>query len=155
MTVQSPLTSAVSETLGPLGFRRRGRNWYRIASDLYSVVNIQKSRWSDSLYINLGFSPANQVDAAWLPEPRCMVRLRAGALHAISPEGLDLIAEGCPAGMSEPDLTVALTEKITAPLARLLEEASGLSSLGGVLESQTSGRFFVHREMRALIERSA
>lgn len=48
------LVDILQRELRPLGFRKDGGNWRLDASETITVVNLQKSRWDDSYYINLG-----------------------------------------------------------------------------------------------------
>jgi hypothetical protein len=48
------LERVVHEFLKPLGFRKTARTWRLDAPETIVVVNLQRSRWSESYYVNLG-----------------------------------------------------------------------------------------------------
>jgi hypothetical protein len=48
------LEKLLTSLLRPVAFRREGRNWRLDLSDVIQVVNLQRSRWSDSFYLNIG-----------------------------------------------------------------------------------------------------
>ncbi len=48
------LEKLLTSLLRPTGFRREGRNWRLDLPDVIQVVNLQRSRWSDSFYLNIG-----------------------------------------------------------------------------------------------------
>ncbi|GAB2763041.1 hypothetical protein GCM10027020_14180 [Nocardioides salsibiostraticola] len=60
------------------GFRKRGRNWFRVTSEgQYQVVNLQKSAWGGgSCYLNLGWDPVVPGEG-FRPESQCCLSLRA------------------------------------------------------------------------------
>ncbi|MQS07542.1 DUF4304 domain-containing protein [Streptomyces alkaliphilus] len=146
--VQSAVVRVVDESIKPLGFQRRGHSWYRITSDLYSVINVQKSRWSESCYINIGFSPSGQVENLWLPESRCQVRFRLDSLKRITREGLLLLEGGTD---QEVKLRASLVEKIGNPLAQFVVGVTNLDDLRGALNSDVTGNVFIHGEIRPLL----
>lgn len=51
------LEDTLGEQLAPASFRRRSGSWYRTGAEMYIVVNIQRSRWDDALYVNVGITP--------------------------------------------------------------------------------------------------
>jgi hypothetical protein len=151
MTGQTALVKALNDGLKPLGFKRRGNNWFRIIYDLYSIVNIQRSRWGDSLFVNVAFTPAELLDDIWMPERNCMMRFRAERLNDVDPEYVHLLQEDLPAGMKEAEFDILLREKIVGPLVGTLEDASSVHSLKMILKSRVSGNVFIHRELQAIL----
>ena len=70
-----PVESAIAALLKPLGFRRKGRTWWRSNSFAVQVVNLQRG-WGDSLHVNLGIL-IRELDESELPrENHCHVRAR-------------------------------------------------------------------------------
>lgn len=49
------LADVVSETLIPLGFKRRGNYWVLNGEEITKMVNLQKSQFSNRFYINYGY----------------------------------------------------------------------------------------------------
>ncbi|RMB81837.1 DUF4304 domain-containing protein [Streptomyces shenzhenensis] len=146
--VNSILLEALNEVFKPLGFRKKSANWYRVSGDLYCVVGVQESRWNESCYVNVGFAPAVNVKAGWLPESKCLVRFRADAITSISREDLDLLSGEAVETSGEDDLRVGLVEKIAAPVARAVNSIESIQGLKSLLRTSVSDQVFIHREIR-------
>ncbi|WP_079576789.1 DUF4304 domain-containing protein [Krasilnikoviella flava] len=139
-------------TLRALGFTRRGMNWVRRSGDLYSVVNLQKSEWGAGRYVNIGFARASTTEGGWLPESKCEIRFRAGALLGSSGGGnsnveIGHIATGPdsrPAPISQLPVTRALTDLMTA--------VTEVRDLPAALRDLVSDRVFVRRGMREVLD---
>ena len=57
----------LTSLLRPIGFRRERRNWRNDLPEVIQVVNLQRSQWSNSFYLNIG------VFAKAIPnEPWCV-----------------------------------------------------------------------------------
>jgi hypothetical protein len=79
--VQSTLISAFSSTLAPRGFRKRFLTWRRFKADSVLVVNLQRSRWSESYFVNLGvyyFALGSEKEP---PPHRCHYQDRLCSIH--------------------------------------------------------------------------
>jgi len=48
------LEKLLTSLLRPLGFRRERRNWRLDLPEMIQVVNLQRSQWSNSFYLNIG-----------------------------------------------------------------------------------------------------
>jgi hypothetical protein len=48
------IESGVSEVLCDLGFKKRGRSWYRVTDETVQVTNLQRSQWGEQYYLNFG-----------------------------------------------------------------------------------------------------
>jgi hypothetical protein len=146
MTPQAEIEGLLTDQTRGLGFLRRGSNWVRKGPDLYTVVNLQHSRWDDTLYINVGFHAAEDVEGEWLPESKCGVRFRIDALHGVAAGGLQMLSNSYvpPEGTA---LREALASGIVGPLAELIELASSLEGLKRALETMVSGRVMVSAKM--------
>jgi hypothetical protein len=93
VSAQAELLDVLGNQLAPLGFRRRTANWYRAGSELYLVVNVQRSSWGDVLYVNVGAAPIGRTTGGWLPESKCLVRFRAEALDGVPAEALVALSD--------------------------------------------------------------
>jgi hypothetical protein len=49
------LVNILNETLIPIGFKRKGNYWVINGDELTKMVNLQKSNYSNSFYINYGY----------------------------------------------------------------------------------------------------
>lgn len=144
----SILLEALNEVFKPLGFRKKSANWYRVSGDLYCVVGVQESRWDESCYVNVGFAPAVNVKAGWLPESKCLVRFRADAITSISREDLDLLSGEVTETSEEDGLRADLVEKIATPVARAVNPVESIQGLKSLLRTSVSDQVFIHREIR-------
>jgi hypothetical protein len=55
MPSKSILVELLSELLLPIGLKRKGNNWMHRGKELTKIVNLQKSNFSNSYYINYGY----------------------------------------------------------------------------------------------------
>lgn len=49
------LIALFNKVLSPLGYKRKGNNWIKSNNELYKVINLQKSYYSNLFYINYGY----------------------------------------------------------------------------------------------------
>ncbi|MEU7365894.1 DUF4304 domain-containing protein [Streptomyces hygroscopicus] len=150
--MQSAVVRVIGEAVKPLGFQRHGHSWYRVTSDLYAVINVQKSRWDESCYVNIAFSPVSQAENSWLPESKCQVRFRLDSLKSVTPEGLRLLGVDSGREVSEVEFRSSLASKIGTPIAQFMSRITGLDDLKDALDSVVTERVFVHRGMRSLLD---
>ena len=54
--VKNELIKLLNEIFIPLGFKHKGNNWVCNNSEIWKIINLQKSNYSNSFYINYGFS---------------------------------------------------------------------------------------------------
>ncbi|MEU0522020.1 DUF4304 domain-containing protein [Streptosporangium sp. NPDC006007] len=147
------LANVFNETLRPLNFRRRGDNWYRRGEEIYAIVNIQRSRWDDLCYINIGFSLVDRLYGDWIPEPKCLVRFRVEALNCVSCDTLSLLDEEKPIRMSEAERHSAIAAGIGVPVARTVGDIVDFAGLKRLLKSDMlDGGVFVHREISEMLD---
>ena len=53
--MNKPVSKILAEILPDFGFlRRKSQDWYRDLGSVVHVIGLQKSRWGDSYYVNLG-----------------------------------------------------------------------------------------------------
>ena len=70
------IEALLSTLLKPAGFRKKGRNWRLETPETVIVVNLQRSRWSDTYYLNFGILVRELKD---FPDPKdyqCHARIR-------------------------------------------------------------------------------
>jgi hypothetical protein len=155
MMVESELATLFSKATESLGFRRRGLNWYRRGEQLYSMVNLQRSRWDDLVYVNIAFSPTGEVAGEWQAESKCSVRLRVEAIRSVKKEDLLLLSGAEAAELSDNEWRAAVIARIVDPVVGILVEAVDISSLKEILQKDVTDRVMIHREMRNLLNLSA
>jgi hypothetical protein len=49
------LIGVLNELLLPIGFKKKGSNWMNCGNELTKIINLQKSNFSNSYYINYGY----------------------------------------------------------------------------------------------------
>jgi hypothetical protein len=77
---QKVLEAQITSVLKPLTYTKRGGTWHRDRGKIISVVNLQKSRWGDDFYLNVGVYLKQLGGEERPPESRCHVRCRAETL---------------------------------------------------------------------------
>jgi len=55
------LVRLIGNVLKPSGFRNQGNTWVLKTDECVCAVNIQKSEWSNSFYLNVSVSPAGLI----------------------------------------------------------------------------------------------
>ena len=88
-------------------------SWYRESEDVISVLNLQKSQYSLSYYVNVGFWIKALGEERFPKEHKCHVRVRLG------------------------DLVPDRTEEVTALLDLVHEFPGRIERLHDLLEGQT------------------
>ncbi|WP_339735632.1 DUF4304 domain-containing protein [uncultured Gimesia sp.] len=87
------LNNAIHTELKPHGFQRKGSNWYLSSEQVIVVLNLQRSQYSATYFLNLGFW-LQQIEHIDFPgEHQCHIRTRASSLW---PEGTHRPEEGPP-----------------------------------------------------------
>lgn len=145
------LLAALSTTLEPLGFRRRGRNWYRNSGDLYAIVNVQKSDLGNVQYVNIGFSPCTQANGGWVTESKCWVRFRVTSLHGVATEAIELLEQARESDAPSIEVEAMLRAGLATGIGALMREVVDIASLRIALEGRVSAGRFVHRNMRPIL----
>lgn len=87
------LTQAIHAELKPHGFQRKSSTWYLSSETVIAVLNLQRSQYGATYFLNLGFW-LQQIEHNGFPrEHQCHVRDRASSLW---PEGTHRPEEGPP-----------------------------------------------------------
>ena len=152
MGAREELANVLAKALPERGFRRRGDSWGRLGTALYSVVNLQRSRWDSPFYVNIGFAPADHATRGWLAESKCVVRFRIEAIRAISVEDLRLLDDDALAAMGGPAWSAAVSHRVVEPIVAVLDRATDLDGLRHLLRTDVSERVMVEADMRVLLE---
>jgi Domain of unknown function (DUF4304) len=151
MAVYDGLASVLEAALRPLGFRRRRSSWYRKGDVVYAIVNIQKSSFDETCYINIGFCPVGQIGGEWAPESKCPIRLRLGALRAVSVADAALLDPASLEQLGDADWRAAVAERIGSPLVDVVGAVDSLDDLRRFVQTEVSERLFVHRQMQEFL----
>ncbi|MBK8255163.1 MAG: DUF4304 domain-containing protein [Polyangiaceae bacterium] len=74
------VSMALSDLVVAAGFVRKRDTWYRATEDLIQVLNVQKSRYGQQYYLNLGIWLKPLGEVQFPKENVCHVRIRARQL---------------------------------------------------------------------------
>jgi hypothetical protein len=151
MSVCDGLAKVLDVALSPLGFRRRATNWYRRGDEIYSIVNIQKSRFDDSCYLNIAFCPTELMVDDWTSESRCPIRFRVDALTTISAADAALLDARTAQQMNEYVWQLDVADRIGARVAQVMKSIGSLDDLRGFLQSNRPERVFIGRDVKDLL----
>jgi len=74
------LSKAINEELKPFGFKRKGSTWYLQKEEVIGVLNVQKSNYDSTFFLNIGFWLLQLGEVQNPKEEQCHVRSRASEL---------------------------------------------------------------------------
>ncbi|MCA9223860.1 MAG: DUF4304 domain-containing protein [Planctomycetales bacterium] len=81
------MANAFNDELSAAGFTKKGFTWYLRRDDVIASLNLQKSNYDATYFINLGFW-IRAIEDVESPRPElCHVRTRADALGQFDSEG--------------------------------------------------------------------
>ncbi|WP_074447020.1 DUF4304 domain-containing protein [Pseudarthrobacter enclensis] len=145
------IETAFAVVLKERGFRKRGRNWFRMTlANEYQVLNLQKSPWGGgSFYLNLGWDPAVS-QGAFRPENLCALSLWAEKTDVIRtidfarPDGLvardlpgTILLDAEMSGRMPVDSFVEqLTNVVVIPIADFMDRTPSLDDLVPLLTAK-------------------
>ena len=159
------LEKLLTSLLRPVGFRREGRNWRLDLPDVIQVVNLQRSRWSDSFYLNIGIfvravqnEPGRVRNEAKPSIVDCHFRIRLGDLFSGPPvpptkisaeqirlyELLDLEDGRIDPATREMELS-AMIEQRMLPFLELCRSSAGILS---AIERKLAPGYMLYRPLR-------
>jgi hypothetical protein len=55
ISMKKELALIFGEILNPLGFKKKGDYWIKEANEVNTIINLQKSKYGDSFYVNYGY----------------------------------------------------------------------------------------------------
>lgn len=94
------VAAAITDAIGPTGFRRRGTRWYRKVGDVSDIVSLTTSKAGDMLSVELGVFDPSVYELVWstpktVTEADAMVRADLGSLAGVAGEwGQDIPDSG-------------------------------------------------------------
>lgn len=145
-----PARQAIEDVLGPAGFRRKGNSWYLRSSEVVELLNLQKSRWGPTYYLNFAVWLLALGNEVFPNEEKCHVRLRADSIAPSERELEGLLS--LESGVSDSDRRTALSrflESYVLPFAAECETVAGLRSL---LATGKLRKALIRAEARILLE---
>lgn len=133
------------------GMSKHGGSWYRPSDSVIAVLNLQKSQYSLSYYVNLAFWLRALGDTQFPPENKCHVRMR---MDQIIPDRSREISSLLDLTNEIPDRERKLHDAFREVLKPLLDHGSALEGLRQLAVEGVLERAFVLNEARALLARS-
>lgn len=143
------LAKAISKGLGPAGFKRSGLTWRLRGEEVIAVVNLQKSRFGNDYFLNLGFWLVELGDAASPKEEQCHIRARAERVWSKSVPSLsDALDSDC--AMTDEDRVRVIGDFVCS---RLVPFISGALLVQGLREIvRQSDEWVLRQSARAVLE---
>lgn len=137
-----PVESQLAPGLKALGFKKQARTWTREGTDVFQVVNVQKSQFGEQLYVNVAVYLKALGPETAPPEHRCHIRAR---LERIAPESLFEDIRTLDASLSpRPGLLKAVFEH-AIPWLELVSSAEGRREF---FESPAANHCFINVKAR-------
>jgi hypothetical protein len=142
------------------GFRKRGRNWFRTTcSGEYQVINLQKSPWGESFYLNLGWDPG-VASGEFRSANFCIFGLRAEttdvipSIDFVRPDGLAardlpgivLLDAEMSSRIPEDSFVQQLIDVVVVPIADFMDRTPALQDLVPLLAEKPPLAFIPVRE---------
>jgi hypothetical protein len=126
VTSSNAVTQGLDAFASQHGFTKHSRSWYRQTADVLKVLNLQKSQYGPSYYLNVALWLPELGDTRYPPENHCHVRTR---LNSIFPDDSDTIDALLNLEAPVPDRVTAMRAFLTTRLAPLLDAASSTDGL--------------------------
>ncbi len=140
------LSAALTAELSPFGFTRRGSTWYRRTQDVIAVLNLQKSNYDATFFLNLGFWLRTIEQVEHPKEEQCHVRTRAEELWpTANPSIAELLSESTIGDDCGKRIT-AIRTFVREQVVPLLLKGSTISGIAALLEVHDG--FLVRRVAR-------
>ena len=140
-----PLEAAVTPTLKASGFKKKAKTWWRHSPEVIQVLNLQKSSYGDSLYVNLGVYLRSLGEEQNPPESRCHVRVRLERVAHSEREQCVVSANANEAP------TQALIEAVLIDGVAWLNDLATLSGIRRYLQAAGSKKGLVFHEVANLV----
>lgn len=133
MSVRNVVQQAVDGWGKASGFEKRSGSWYRTSEEVISVLNLQKSQYGPSYYLNQAFWLRELGDERYPKENKCHIRLRLGSLLDADAARLDQLLD-LDYAVPDIDRVVALTAILNDQLLPVIERGSSPAGLRSLLD---------------------
>lgn len=144
-----PVEAQLSPGLKASGFKKKARTWTRETPDAFQVVNLQKSQFSEQVYVNVAVYLKALGDETSPPEHRCHIRAR---LERIAPESLSAEIRSLNAALP---MSASLLSALLELAVSWLERVSSRPGLDVFVGSSMARHCFVDVKVRAHLTASA
>jgi len=137
------LSAALTAELSPFGFTRKGSTWYLRKEKVIAVLNLQKSNYDATCFLNLGFWLRTIGEVEHPKDEQCHVRTRAEEIWPIgNPTIAELLGE-CTTCDDAAARIPAIRTFVRETVVPMLLEGSTISGLQTLLENHDG--FLVRR----------
>lgn len=143
------VSRTVDSSLKANNFIKKSGSWYREVDESVMVVNLQKSNYGNTFYINLGVWFKRFGQSQFPKEQQCHIRIR---LSSLTGEELDNALNLENTAVTEVDRQLTIDGAISQ---RALPFLSACSTVNGVRSMLSEGRLkkaFVHKDVKAMNE---
>jgi hypothetical protein len=143
--MSEPIRALFDKTLREQGFKKAAGSWYSDRPETVLVVNLQKSQYGYSFYINLGIWLKAVGESVAPKEHHCHVRIR---LESIAGEGLSKALDMENSTVVEEDRKMIIVTGIVEVAIPWLEACNSLDGIRKMLHEGRLTRAMVHKEIR-------
>jgi hypothetical protein len=143
--VTKKLQALMHEVLKPLGLVRVGSTWYFDSPEVIGVVNLQRSMWGASYYINLGVLVKALSTLHRPKEYQCHLRGRIENFMKVPGFTGELRFDNQAAEVALPE--AAVVTAMTRPLVPLLKSLSRVDDIKAFVIAAPSNKVMANREL--------
>jgi len=132
----------VGKALAARGFKKKGTTWYRQVQDVLQVVNLQKSSWGASFYLNLAFVPEG-MSVEGLPRPKhykCPIGLRLDSAYPDKEKLIERLLRYEEVEMSDEQRTAGIEKMFREMVLPFMERLQTVDDLKQAIEDGTLNR---------------
>jgi hypothetical protein len=133
------------------GMLKQSGSWYRASDEVITVLNLQKSQYSLSYYVNVGFWLRALGAEKYPKENKCHIRLR---LETLLPDREEEIRALLDLERDVPSRAKRFHDILETELRPLLERASSLEGLRQLRRNGQLERAFVLGPAQTLLDQS-
>lgn len=135
------------DTLCKSGFAKKSGSWYIHYPETVGVVNLQKSQYGDTYYVNLGVWVNALGEAQFPKENTCHIRIRLSALCDDTFER----AMDSDSALSDDQRKKVIEAALLKKAIPFLQSTSSLSKIKEGIENGRLGEAMVHVKVKKLL----
>lgn len=150
MTLKNELKKTITESLKKAGFKQQSNAWYRGNELTIFIIELQKSNYGNSYFLNMGIWIKILEDSELPKERLCHIRMRADSYFSDIGDQIAGLLD-----FSESDLNAEKRKEINNLLSdKILPLAAKASAIPSLKELYLSGKLkkaFVHKSARQFL----
>lgn len=125
------LASILSDFLEPLGFKKKGNNWVSNGEEVNRIINLQKSQFGNSFYINYGYI----VNSLPLNDWKTHVEMRLGSYDKVENERIMALLD-LDNGISPQERLSKLKERVCEQIVAEMKSVTTENDVLRILENR-------------------